>query len=271
MKLVIKLSGKVLEEQALRLEIARQIGLLWTTGHRLLAVHGAGKQLTDLSKRLRIPVVQYQGRRVTDDTTLEAAKMAFSAVNRDLVALLVNQGIPALGLTAYDALLTKSVRRPPLRVADTAGVSREIDFGFVGEIREVNSEALRRLMAAPYLPVICSLCADESGQVLNINADTLATEFAIGWGADRLVSVSDVNGIYLDLKDPTTLVSRLTASEARRYLEKGCFTEGMIPKVETALKAVEQGVAAFQVVSGIEKDALLRAIEKDAGTMLTAT
>ncbi len=270
MKLVIKLSGKVLEEQALGLEIARQIGLLWTAGHSLLAVHGAGKQLTDLSKRLGIPVVQYQGRRVTDDKTLEAAKMVFSAVNRDLVALLVNQGIPALGLTAYDALLTKSVRRPPLRVADTEGVSRAIDFGFVGEIREVNGEALRRLVAAPYLPVICSLCADESGQVLNINADTLATEFAIGLGADRLVSVSDVNGIYLDLKDRSSLIPRLNVGDARRLLEQGCFTEGMIPKVETALKAVEHGVTAFQVVSGIEPDALLRAIENDAGTILMA-
>ncbi len=270
MKLVIKLSGKVLEEQALRLDIARQIGLLWTAGHSLLAVHGAGKQLTDLSKRLGIPVVQYQGRRVTDDKTLEAAKMVFSAVNRDLVALLVSRGIPALGLTAYDALLSKSIRRPPISMVNAEGVSREIDFGFVGEIAEVNREALRRLVEAPYLPVICSLCADESGQVLNINADTLAAEFAIGLGADRLVSLSDVDGIYLDPKDPSTLISRLSASEARQYLEKGCFTEGMVPKVETALKAVEHGVATFQVVSGLQPDALLRAIEKDAGTMLTA-
>jgi acetylglutamate kinase len=270
MKLVVKLSGKVLEEQALRLDIARQIGFLWAAGHSLLAVHGAGKQLTDLSKRLGIPVVQFQGRRVTDDMTLEAAKMVFSAVNRDLVALLVNQGIPTLGLTAYDALLTKSVKRPPLCVADDQGISREIDFGFVGEIREVNREALRRMIEAPYLPVICSLCADASGQVLNINADTLATEFAVALGADRLVSVSDVDGIYLDVADPNSLISRLTASEARHYQEKGCFTAGMIPKVDTALKAVEHGVAAFQVVSGIEPGGLVRAIENNGGTLLTA-
>jgi len=147
---------------------------------------------------------------------------------------------------------------------------REIDFGFVGEIREVNREALRGLVEAPYLPVICSLCADESGQVLNINADTLATELAICLGADRLVSVSDVGGIYLDLKDPTSFISRLNVTEARKHLEEGCFTEGMVPKVETALKAVEYGVASFQIVSGIQPDALLHAIEKDAGTMLTA-
>jgi len=271
MKLVIKLSGKVLEDRALGLDVARQIGLLWTAGHRLLVVHGAGKQLTDLSKQLEIPVVQYQGRRVTDQRTLEAAKMVFSAVNRELVALLVSRRIPALGLTAYDALLTRSVKRAPLPVADAEGVTREVDFGFVGEIREVNREALQRLVEAPYLPVICSLCADEAGQVLNINADTLATELAIALSADRLVSVSDVDGIYLDLKDPSTLISRLTAAEARQYLESGVFTEGMIPKVQTALKAVEHGVAAFQVVSGIQPDGLLQAIEKDAGTLLTAS
>ncbi|RPJ61636.1 MAG: acetylglutamate kinase [Acidobacteria bacterium] len=270
MKLVVKLSGKVLEDRALRLSIAHQVALLWTGGHRLLVVHGAGKQLTDLSRQLGIPVIQHQGRRVTDDRTLDAAKMVFSAVNRDLVALLVSQGTPALGITAYDALLSKSIRRPPLRVADAEGVVREVDFGFVGEISEVNREALRRLVEAPYLPVICSLCAEESGQVLNINADTVATEFAIGLGADRLVSVSDVAGIYLDPKDPTTLISRLSAAEAREYLQQGRFTEGMIPKVETALKAVEHGVTAVQIVSGIERDALVQAIEKDAGTLLTA-
>jgi len=270
MKLVIKLSGKVLEEPTLRLEMARQIGVLWTAGHQLVTVHGAGKQLTELSKRLGIPVVQHQGRRVTDQQTLEAAKMVFSAVNRDLVALLAARRVPALGLTGYDALLTTTVKRAPIRVTDPDGVSREIDFGFVGDIREVNREALRRLVKAPYLPVICSLCADTSGQVLNINADTLATEIAIGLEADRLVSVSDVDGIYLDLKDRSSLISRLSASEARRYLAEGRFTEGMIPKVETAFKAVEHGVASFQIVSGIQPDALLQAIEKDAGTVLTA-
>lgn len=269
MKLVIKLSGKVLEERALRLEMARQIAGLWAAGHRLVVVHGAGKQLTDLSKRLGIPVVQHQGRRVTDEATLETAKMVFSSVNRDLVALLVSRGVPALGLTGYDALLTRSVKRPPLRMTDAEGVTRDVDFGFVGEILEVNGGALRRLVEAPYLPVICSLCADESGQVLNINADTLATEFAIGLKADRLVSVSDVDGIYLDLNDRSSLLRRLSAAEVRRYLKEGRFTEGMIPKVETALKAVEHGVAAFQVVSGIEPDALLKAIEKNAGTILT--
>src|SRR5512138_2472613 len=162
MKLVIKLSGKVLEEPALRLEIARQIAVLWTGGHTIVTVHGAGKQLTDLSKRLGIPVVQYQGRRVTDEQTLEAAKMVFSAVNRDLVALLVARGIPALGLTGYDALLTKAARRPPLRVTDSDGVLREIDFGYVGEVREANRAALSQLMGIPCLPVICSLCADAS-------------------------------------------------------------------------------------------------------------
>ncbi|MFB3903656.1 MAG: acetylglutamate kinase [Acidobacteriota bacterium] len=271
MKLVIKLSGKVLEQSALRLNLARQIDALWTAGHRLLLVHGAGKQLTDLSKRLGLPVVQYQGRRVTDERTLEAATMVFSAVNRELVALLVSKGIPALGLTAYDALITKSARRPPLQITGPGGVSREIDFGFVGEIREVRREALRRLVEAPYLPVICSLCADESGQVLNINADTLATELAIAFAADRLISVSDVDGIYLDLKDRSTLLSRLSAAQARQYLQNGAFTEGMIPKVETALKALEHGVITFQVVSGTQPDALLQAIEKDAGTSLTAS
>ncbi|RPI25567.1 MAG: acetylglutamate kinase [Acidobacteria bacterium] len=269
MKLVVKLSGKVLEDHRLRLDLVRQISELRALGHDLLVVHGAGKQLTELSRQLGIPVVQYQGRRVTDEKTLEAAKMVFSAVNRDLVALLVSQGIPALGLTAYDASLTRSVRRLPMRIEAPDGGFQEIDFGFVGDIREVNRNALQQLASKTYLPVICSLCADDSGQILNVNADTVATEFAIALGADRLVSISDVDGIYLDPKDPSSLISRLSVSDARRLMQQGCFTEGMIPKVETALKAVEQGVTAFQVVSGIKPNALVGAINEDAGTLLT--
>jgi len=269
MKLVVKLSGKVLEEADLRREIVRQIGELRSAGHSLLIVHGAGKQLTELSKQLGIPVVQHQGRRVTDEKTLEVAKMVFSAVNRDLTALLVSRGVPALGLTAFDAGLTKSRRRPPLPIQTSEGKTEEIDFGLVADIREVNRAEILGLVES-YLPVICSLCADDSGQILNLNADTVATELAIAWGADRLISVSDVDGIYLHPEDPSSLIPRLSVTSARELLERGCFTAGMAPKVQTALKALEHGVAAFQVVSGIKPGGLLNAINLDTGTLLVA-
>lgn len=269
MKLLIKLSGKVLEEIALRREVCRQICGLWAAQHEVVVVHGAGKQLTELCKQLGIPVVQHQGRRVTDEKTLEAAKMVFSAVNRDLVALLVSHRVPALGLAAFDGLLTVAVRRPPLVIENPGEPAREIDFGLVGDIKEVRSDRLAQLTGQRFLPVVSSLCADESGQILNINADTLAADFAIALGCDRLMSISDVDGVYLDPRDPSTRISRMSAVEAREYLKQGAFTEGMIPKVQTALKAVENGVAAFQVTSGIRPNGLLEALEGAAGTLLT--
>jgi acetylglutamate kinase len=269
MRLLVKLSGKVLEEVALRREVCRQICELWLARHQIVIVHGAGKQLSDLCKQLGIPVVQHQGRRVTDERTLEAAKMVFSAVNCDLVALLASFGAPALGLTAFDGLMTVAARRPPLLIQEAGSAPREVDFGLVGEIREVRADRLQALLDLRLLPVICSLCADLSGQIFNINADTLACDLAIALGCERLVSISDVEGIYLDPKDPATRIRRMSALEARRYLDQGSFTEGMIPKVETALKAVENGVAAFQVASGTHPNALLDALEEKAGTLLT--
>jgi acetylglutamate kinase len=269
MKVVLKLSGKIVEEAASRHQFGGQIGPLVNAGHQIVVVHGGGKQLTDLSKRLGVRVVQYQGRRVTDEKTIAAATMAFSAVNRELVAVLTSHGLPALGLTAFDAALTTCARRRPIPVEDTDGVIREIDFGLVGEIRHVDGKRLDQLLRLGLLPVICSLCSDADGQILNINADTLAAEIAIGWEADRLVSLSDVEGIFLDPADPSTRLACLSCDEARRYLAEGRFREGMVPKVETALKAVSNGVKIFQVASGLDANGVRSAIENDAGTILT--
>lgn len=270
MNLVIKLSGKVLDEPPLSREICRQIHELWTQGHRVTVVHGAGRQLTLLSTQLGIPVRQFEGRRVTDQKTLEVANMVFSAVNRTLVAGLVALGLRAIGMTGFDAGITRAVRRGPIRVKDQEGVTREIDFGYVADLKAVQPDILDQLFDLRCLPVICSLCADDSGQILNINADTLAAELAAVLRSDRLISVSDVDGIYLDPGNPQTRIARMTAEEARRYLAEGCFTEGMVPKVQTALKAVEGGVAGFLVTSGTKPNAVIEALAGTGGTLLVA-
>ena len=269
MILVVKLSGKVLESPVLSRSLARQINCLYTAGHRFVIVHGAGKQLSALCSQQGIPVVQYEGRRVTDERTLEAAKMVFAAVNRDLVAALVAAGVPAIGVAGYDAGLTKARRRPPMRVAVAPGDVREVDFGFVGDIERVDSAVLDRMFDAGLLPVICSLCSDRQGTILNINADTLAAELGKALGADRLISVSDVDGIYRDPSDPSTLVPRVSAEQARAYMADGTFTEGMIPKVKAALDVIDHGVGGFQIVSGLKENALIEGVQCDAGTLIT--
>ncbi len=269
MRLVVKLSGKVLDDRAPREELCRQLALLVRENHQIVIVHGGGKQLNNLCLKLGIPVVQYEGRRVTDDATLKAAEMAFSAVNCDLVAGLTAQGIQALGLRAFDARITQCHRRAAIPV-DVDGEIREVDFGWVGEIDHVSGEVLEQLWSLELLPVISCLCADSTGQVMNINADTLAAELSVATDAERLLSLSDVAGVYLDLDDPNSLIAGMTADQARRYLEEGRFTGGMMPKISMVLNALERGVPAVQILSGLTPNALPRALAGQTGTLIQA-
>ena len=272
MILVIKLSGKVLEEETYRTSLCRQIAELFKSRHQIVVVHGGGKQLTDLCARLGISSVQHQGRRVTDEPTLDAAKMAFSAINRDLVAALLANGSQALGFASFDAGLVHSRRRAPLLIStmtETGEPRTElIDFGLVAEIDRVNPSILTSLWECQLIPVVSCLASTAEGQILNINADTLAAHLSAGLGAHRLISVTDVEGIYLDLKDPSSKIDELSASQARVYLEEGRFSEGMIPKIQAVLRTIEMGVPAVQVVSGLKTEGLLQGVEGKAGTRI---
>ena len=270
MILVIKLSGKVLEAGPARRRLSRQIATLASQGEDLVVVHGGGKQLTDLCRRLQIESIQHNGRRITDAETLKAAKMVFSAINRDLVAALTAKGLRAVGIASFDAQLVRCRRRSPIPVVIPGSPGNEmelVDFGLVGEIESIDPFFLRELWKLETVPVVSCLCADPTGQILNINADTLAAELAVAVGADRLISVSDVKGLYLDAEDPSTRIPEITADQAREYLERGIFKEGMIPKVETILGILEKGVPVAQIVSGLDDQALLLALDSRGGTL----
>ena len=273
MILVIKLSGKVLEQDKLRAQLCRQIAQLARDDHQLVVVHGGGTQLTDWSERLEIPIVQHQGRRVTDEATLELATMVFSAINRDLVAGLVAVGLSPIGISAFDGRLTSCHKRPPLSMTttDSSGhsSSKPIDFGLVGEIESIDTSLLERFWESGWVPVVSCLGADSDGQILNINADTLAADLAVELKAARLISVSDVEGIYLDINDASSCISELSTTETQALLSEGRLTNGMVPKVQTALKVLEGGVGEVQIVSGVKENALLDALEGKAGTKLT--
>ena len=274
MILVIKLSGKVLEQDKLRAQLCHQIARLAQDNHQLVVVHGGGKQLTDWSKRLEIPIVQHQGRRVTDEATLELATMVFSAINRDLVAGLVAVGLSPIGISAFDGRLTSCRKRPPLSMmtAESSGhpSSKPIDFGLVGEIESIDTSVLETFWESGWVPVVSCLGADSDGQILNINADTLAAELAVGLKAARLISVSDVEGIYLDIDDVSSHIAELSTTETQALLSEGRLTNGMVPKVQTALKVLQGGVGEVQIVSGLKENALLDALEGRAGTILKA-
>lgn len=265
---VVKLSGKVTEDPANLTSLAEELALLHQVGIRICVVHGGGKQLTDLASKLGVEQTIIEGRRVTDDATLEMAKMVFAGkINTDILAALRHRGIEAVGLSGVDGNIIHAERRPPKEILNReTGVRAQVDFGHVGDVVRINSRLLMVLLDHGYLPVISSLGADDEGMVFNINADTVASEIAVQLKAEKLILLSDVDGIYLSPGDPQTKLSRLTADEADDLLARGAATGGMIPKLQSITALLRRGVHSAHVISGTNRNALLSEIFTDKGT-----
>lgn len=270
---VVKFSGKVTENKENLASLAEELALLHQVGIRLVVIHGGGKQLNELAIRMGIVQTVINGRRVTDDETLELAKMIFAGkINTEILAALRNHGIEAVGLSGVDGNIVHAQKRPPKDVLNRAtGETETIDFGHVGDVLRINDKLLCVLLDTGYLPVVSSLGADDDGQIFNINADTIAAEIAVRLEAEKLVLLSDVNGIYLDAAKPETKISHLSLAEAQNLIDSGAATGGMIPKLQNLISLLKRGVKSAHVVSGNERNALLSEVFTDegTGTMLT--
>jgi acetylglutamate kinase len=271
---VVKLSGKVTEDRTVLISLAEELALMHQVGIRLCVVHGGGKQLSDLAALMGVQQTIIEGRRVTDDATLEMAKMIFAGkINTDILAALRHRGVEAVGLSGVDGNIVHAERRPPKEIMNReTGESEQVDFGHVGDILEINSRLLMVLLDQGYLPVISSLGADSEGTVFNINADTIASEIAIQLKAEKLVLLSDVDGIYLRASEPETKLSRLTADEAEELVQQGNATGGMIPKLENIIELLRRGVGSAHIIDGTARNALLAEVftDKGTGTMISA-
>ena len=271
---VVKLSGKVTENRDNLTSLAEELALLHQVGIRICVVHGGGKQLSDLASKLGIEQTIIEGRRVTDDATLEMAKMIFAGkINTDILAALRHRGIEAVGLSGVDGNIVHAERRPPKEILNRqTGVHDTVDFGFVGDVVQINSRLLMVLLDHGYLPVISSLAADDEGVVFNINADTIAAEIAVRLQAEKLILLSDVDGIYLQPADPSSKLSRLSASEADELVSSGAATGGMIPKLQSITTLLRRGVHSAHIISGTNRNALLSEVftDKGTGTMIVA-
>ncbi len=265
---VIKFSGKVTEDPTNLAALAEELALLHQVGIRICVIHGGGKQLNELAQRMGVAQTIIDGRRVTDDDTLELAKMTFAGkINTDILAALRRRGTEAVGLSGVDGNIVHAERRPPKEILNRAtGETKNIDFGNVGDVLEINARLLHVLLDHDYLPVVSSLGADASGKVFNINADTIATEIAVQLQAEKLVLLSDVAGLYLDPRDPTTQLSRLTAAAAQELIDEGTATGGMIPKLQNIINLLERGVKSAHIISGTARNALLSEVFTDEGT-----
>jgi acetylglutamate kinase len=259
--MVIKYGGAAMSSADLKDEFATDIALLRYVGIKPIIVHGGGNEVSGYMKRLDLPVKFVEGLRVTDEATMEVAKMVLvGKVNKEIVSLINSKGAPAVGLCGDDGLLLKA-RKLVKRGQDGAVV----DLGLVGEVVEVNTELLA-LLERDYVPVVASIGAGPSGESYNINADTVAGALAAALKAEKVIFLTDVNGLLQDPQDESSRISECSAREVEAMLEEGKVSRGMIPKVEAVLTSLRAGVKAAHIIDGrIAHSVLLEIMTDDAG------
>jgi acetylglutamate kinase len=250
---VIKYGGAAMTDPALREEFARDVVLLKYVGMNPLVVHGGGPDITRYMERLGMEVRFVRGLRVSDEATVEVAKMVLvGKQNKDIVLRLGRHGQPAVGLCGDDGLLF-TVRKQ---------LAGDTDIGFVGEIERVDVDVLNRIAAA-YVPVVASVGADGEGRSYNVNADAAAGAVAAALRAHKVIFLTDVEGWRADPGDPGTRISEATAAEVRERLPS--VEGGMRPKLEACLQALEQGVDNAHIVDGRRPHSLLLELFTDEG------
>jgi acetylglutamate kinase len=266
---VVKVGGELAQDRALLAgSVGAAVRAFLDAGIRVAVVHGAGPQATELSRRLGLQPRMVGGRRVTDESTLEVMKMTLAGqVSVDVAAAFRLAGVPALCTTGVSAGLVDAVKRPPKPV--TGAGPEPVDMGLVGDVVGVRTDVFERLAESGLVPVLGSLGGDASGNVFNINADTVATRVAAELRAAKLFLVSNVPGVLRDKDDVSTRMPRLTPAEARQAIESGVILGGMIPKVEESLAMLEQGIEAIHIV-GIEPLSALLDEAREAGCRGTA-
>jgi acetylglutamate kinase len=269
---VIKLGGELVQNDEILDFIAQDISLLYQIGIKIIVIHGGGPQATELSKKLGITQKIIEGRRVTDEETLEVTKMVFAGkINHEILTMLRKHGAKSVGLSGIDGDVIIAKKRGPVEYIDEkTGVKNNIDFGHVGDILHINTELLETLLEKLYIPVISSIADDGEGHILNINADTVASRIAIALKAHKYITMTNVGGILRDVNDPSSKISYLSQVDARRMIEEGVIKGGMVPKIKECIRAVESGVARVHILNGFEKDSLLLEVftSKGKGTMI---
>lgn len=272
---VIKCGGEIARDEKALDHLAQDIALIFHVGIRPVVVHGGGPQATDLQRRLGQEPNIVQGRRITDDATLEVAKMVFAGqINVDILGALRRHGISAVGVSGVDGDLIHAVRRPATEMRDAkTGEKTQVDWGHVGDITGVNTRLLQKLLDDGYVPVLSSLGSDRAGHVLNINADTVAARVAADMKAAKLLLLTDAPGLLADPDDPLSLVSHITAGRCEEMLKTGAIRGGMVPKIETLVEAVRGGVRRAHILDGKAEHSLLVELftREGTGTMVTTT
>jgi acetylglutamate kinase len=257
---VVKLGGNAMVDPALAGTFAEDIVLMRSVGLRPVVVHGGGPQISDLMERLGMVPEFRDGHRVTTAETVDIARMVLvGKVNREIVSAINVHGPLAVGVSGEDAgLILASARHP--------------DLGFVGDVHDVSPAILQRLLAEDLIPVVSTIGADAAGQAYNINADAVAGALAEALQAEKVVYLTDVEGLLADVDDPGSLISRVDAGRLQAMIDDGTLSGGMLPKIAACIQAVTNGVGSAHLLDGRLPHVVLLELFSDAGvgTMITA-
>lgn len=246
--IVIKYGGSAMSDEKLRNATLQNIVLLKYLGLNPVIVHGGGKHITDLLTQIGKKSEFLDGLRVTDLETMKITQMVLAGqVNKDIVSHIHEAGGKACGLSGKDGrlIVAKKLELPGK------------DYGYVGEITQVNPELIFLLERGGYIPVISPIAVGENGQTLNVNADVAAAEIAIALKANKIIFLTDVNGILRDRNDPNSTISHLTPAQVIELEEKGVLNEGMLPKMKSCIKALNSGVRKVHIINGTLQHSLL--------------
>lgn len=261
--IVIKYGGNAMNDPSTVKTIMQDVAALKIVGVKPILVHGGGPEINSMLSRVHIePKFSEGGLRITDEKTMEIVQMVLAGkINKNVVSLLCSLGVKAVGLCGKDAELIKVRKYSP----------EGEDIGFVGEIVSVNGALLRDL-SDDYIPVISSIGTDENGNSYNVNADTAAGAIGGEVGAEKLIFLTDIDGIRARENDPSSLISKITVDEIEKMIENGAISGGMIPKVRSCTDAIKHGIRSVQIVNGTIPHSILLELFTDSGigTMVTA-
>ena len=269
--IVIKYGGSAMVDKTARKQFIKDVVLMKYIGINPVIVHGGGPEINEMLKKVGKESKFIAGNRVTDEETVEIVEMVLSGkVNKGIVADINKYGGKAVGISGKDDNMILVRQKYIEEKSENSEEIKKIDIGVVGEIENINTEIIKVLEKSDYIPVISSIGTDKNGQTYNINADYVAGEIAGKLNADRMIFLTDVDGILLDYHDKQTLIDEIDVYHVNKLIEKGVISGGMLPKVNTCLKAIEKGVENVIILNGKLEHSLLLELFTDegAGTLI---
>jgi acetylglutamate kinase len=262
---VVKAGGAVFGDAAQTRSLIEQIAILHSLGVRVVMVHGGGPQLTEVTEAMGVPTRMIAGRRVTDEKSIDATSMVLNGlINTRILSICRDQGIDAVGLSGVDAGLVVAHRRPPVKLKPTD--TETVDYGFVGDIDRIDTTVIRKHLDNGLMPVISPLSADERGQLLNINADTVAAAIGAALEAEKLILCTGAPGILDNVAEPGSVVSYIDLAGLKRMRDEGKIVDGMLPKAKAIEDAIRGGVRRVHVISYAAADGILTEVFTNEGT-----